>query len=116
VLSWADAANQRTMADVSLTRIFLRSFLILSPVVVGAGHYTYTKHCDASPLDPKTEPLYQSSFYKKYNPLNNYSDADVITRRIPISHLAPEIAEDTRAGGSKLIERFAGGIFGSLCE
>jgi hypothetical protein len=111
VLSWVDLAKSDIMADVSLTRVFLKSFLFISPAAVGAFHYTWTKHCNASPLDPKTEPLYQSSFYKKYNPYHNFSDADVITRRIPISHLAPEIAEDTRAGGSKLVERFTGGIF-----
>lgn len=91
----------------------LQGTLITTLSSLGAFH-VWTKHCDVRPLDPNVEPLYKSSFFRKYNPDNNPTQHDVIIRRIPLHQLKPELLDDAQNGGSKLVEHFTGGIFGSL--
>ena len=89
--------------------------LIGGPTAILAT-FVWTKHSRVESLDPGQEPLYKSPFYHKYNPYNNYSNADVVTRRIPLAHLKPELFEDARDGGSKLVEHFCGAIWSSFGE
>lgn len=84
---------------------------VLTTLTSIGGFFVWTKHCEATLLDPSVEPLYKSPFYYKYNPYNNFSKADVITRRIPLHQLRPDLLEDAREGGSKLVEHFSGAIW-----
>jgi hypothetical protein len=76
-----------------------------------AAFIVWTKHCDIQEL-PATDPLFTSRFYKQFNPNANPPLRDVCTRRIPVYHLRPDLLDDVRDGGSKLVETFCGGIFG----
>jgi hypothetical protein len=81
---------------------------------VGA-FFVWTKHCHMTPLNqftPTTEPLFQSSWYKKYNPLQNPTTHDECVRRLPLFKIRPELVEDAQKGGSKLVEAFSQGIWG----
>lgn len=81
---------------------------------VGA-FFVWTKHCHFTPADqftPATEPLFQSSWYKKFNPLQNPTTHDECVRRLPLFKLRPELVEDAQKGGSKLVEAFSQGIWG----
>jgi hypothetical protein len=96
----------------------LRATHILQGTVVSAlasigAFYNWTKHCEVAPLDPTVEPLFKSLFFRRYNPHNNFAQSDVIIRRIPLHHLQPELIEDSRNGGSKLVEHFCGAIWSS---
>lgn len=84
---------------------------IISTLSSIGAFYVWTKHSKATPLDPNVEPLYKSPFYRKYNPHNNFANADVITRRIPLHQLKPELLEDSRNGGGRLVEHFSGAIW-----
>lgn len=84
---------------------------VLTTLTSIGGFFVWTKHCEATPLDPSVEPLYKSPFYYKYNPYNNFTNADVISRRIPLHQLRPDLLEDAREGGSKLVEHFSGAIW-----
>ena len=37
---------------------------------------------------------------------------DVCIRRIPLAHIRPDLLEDDKKSGGKLVEAFCGGIFG----
>ncbi|ETN36349.1 uncharacterized protein HMPREF1541_08626 [Cyphellophora europaea CBS 101466] len=94
----------------SLTSKIVQGTVITTLTSIG-GFFVWTKHCEATPLDPSTEPLYKSPFYYKYNPYNNFTNADVITRRIPLHQLRPDLLEDAQNGGSRLVEQFCGAIW-----
>ena len=73
--------------------------------------FVWTKHCDMEDL-PTSDPLFSSSYYHKFNPNGNASMRDVCVRRIPLFQIRPDLLADDKKGGGKLVETFAGGIFG----
>ena len=102
-----------TAAMPSRASYVLQGAIVTSLASVGA-FYNWTKHCEiSSPLDPNIEPLFKSSFFRRYNPHNNFANSDVITRRVPLHHLKPDLIEDSHNGGSKLVEHFCGAIWSS---
>lgn len=62
-------------------------------------------------MDLATDPTIKSLLFSKFNPNKNPPFYDVCVRRIPLSKLDTELIEDARKGGSKLVERFAQGIW-----
>ncbi|RMZ89825.1 hypothetical protein DV736_g2955, partial [Chaetothyriales sp. CBS 134916] len=91
---------------------------ILQLGAIGAGtsvaaFFIGTKHCEiVDPLDPQSEPLFKSSWYKLYNPHNNKPLSDACVRKIPLRLLKYDILLDAKNGGPKLVESFAQGCFG----
>ncbi|RMZ80313.1 hypothetical protein DV738_g2880, partial [Chaetothyriales sp. CBS 135597] len=87
--------------------------------VVGAGtsvaaFFVGTKHCEiVEPLDPESEALFKSPWYRLYNPRNNKPMSDACVRRVPLRLLRYDLLVDAKNGGSKLVEAFAQGCFGS---
>jgi hypothetical protein len=79
-------------------------------------YYVWTKHVDVQELDPRREQLFRSPFYKQYNPNANPSMNDVVIRRWPLWQIRPDLLDDARDGGGKLVEAFAGGCFGTFRE
>ena len=98
-------------------RILNRSNLVQGTVISVfasiTGFFVYTKHCEVQePLSPSTEPLFTSPSFRKYNPHNNHVSSDAIIRRIPLSHLRPDLLENAQYGdGSKLTEFFCASIW-----
>ncbi|RMD41153.1 hypothetical protein DV735_g4007, partial [Chaetothyriales sp. CBS 134920] len=92
---------------------------ILQLGVIGAGtsvaaFFVLTKHCEiVEPLDPQDEALFQSPWYRLYNPRNNRPMSDACVRKIPLRLLRYDLLVDAKSGGSKLVEAFAQGCFGS---
>ena len=76
-----------------------------------ATFFVWTKHCDVQDL-PVTDPLFRSSFYKQFNPRENPSMRDVCVRRLPLYQIRPDLLEDDKRGGGRLVEAFCGGIYG----
>ena len=90
--------------------------------VSGFGAFTsvlafpvWTKHCHVQDL-PVTDPLFRSSNYKKFNPKGSPSLSDVCVRRIPLYLIRPDLLEDDKRGGGKLVEAFCSGVYGSKGE
>jgi len=63
-------------------------------------------------MDVATDSTFKSMFYSRFNPNKNPPFYDVCVRRIPLTKLDTELFEDAKSGGSKLVERFAQGIWG----
>jgi hypothetical protein len=83
-----------------------------------AAFFVWTKHCHVSelggPAAATTDPIFASGFYKTYNPHANPTAHDLCTRTVPLVQLKPELAEDARRGGTKLVEAFCAGIWGGF--
>lgn len=57
-----------------------------------------------------SDPIFQSAFYKKFNPNNNPTLHDVCVRRIPLDKIQPSLVEEK----GKLVEAFCAGVWGGL--
>ena len=79
-----------------------------------AGFFVWTKHCKFEDLDIASDPTFQSTFFKKYNPSSNPVTHDLCVRRIPIFKLKPQLVEDAAQGGTKLVEAFCAGVWGGF--
>lgn len=94
------------------------SWLLQSTAVTGftatTGFFVYTKHCHFEPMDPSKDATFNSRSYRQLNPSGNPTFHDVCVRRIPITKLDPDLAKDVERGGSKLVERFAQGVWGGF--
>jgi hypothetical protein len=82
------------------------------PVVGFGGLYLWTRRCSFEPFGPTLSPLYQHPVLKIINPRNNPSSDDCCVRPVPFSEIKPELLDDARRGGSRLIEAFSGGMWG----
>lgn len=78
------------------------------------GFFVYTKHCTFEPMDPATDPTFKSRSFKQLNPSGNRTFHDVCVRRIPLAKLDPDLSKNAGQGGSKLVERFAQGVWGGF--
>jgi len=97
---------------------------LLSKSLQGVGVLTFfsvtsftvwTKHAHiSSPADfnPSTDPLFRSEWYQRLNPRGHEATYDECVRRIGLQKIRPELVEDARAGGSKLVEEFVRGVWG----
>ncbi|EXJ93510.1 hypothetical protein A1O1_01902 [Capronia coronata CBS 617.96] len=100
----------------SLLSKTLQGITVTSLASVGA-FFVWTKHCQFTPdsqFTPATEPLFQSTWYKKFNPNRNPTTHDECVRRLPLHKIRPELLEDARNGGTKLVEAFSQGVWGGL--
>src|SRR5438045_9351205 len=81
-----------------------------------AAFFVWTKHCHVSELGgaATTDPIFASGFYKTYNPRANPTAHDLCTRTVPLVQLKPELVEDARRGGTKMVEAFCAGIWGGF--
>lgn len=79
-----------------------------------AAFFVWAKHCKFVDFDPATDPVFQSPFFKKYNPDSNPTTHDLCVRKIPIFKLKPELVEDAEKGGTKLVEAFCAGVWGGF--
>ncbi|KAJ5700976.1 hypothetical protein N7493_012022 [Penicillium malachiteum] len=61
------------------------------------------------PMDA-SDPIFQSPFYKKYNPEQNPTLHDLCVRRIPLDKIKPELLEKK----GKLAEAFCAGVWGGM--
>ncbi|KAJ5102498.1 hypothetical protein N7532_003027 [Penicillium argentinense] len=61
------------------------------------------------PMDT-TDPIFQSPFFKKFNPNNNPTLHDVCVRRIELSKIEPSLLEKK----GKLVEAFCAGVWGGM--
>lgn len=57
---------------------------------------------------PRTDALFQSPFYRRFNPESNEVVRDNCIRRVPINQIDPSLLEKK----GKLVEAFAGGVWG----
>ncbi|EAU32674.1 predicted protein [Aspergillus terreus NIH2624] len=76
------------------------------------GWELWTRHCYFEPFGPENDPLFQSRYFKQYNPGNHPSLDDSCVRKVPLSQIPAELVDDALNGGSKLVERFCAGVWG----
>ena len=62
------------------------------------------------PLLPTTDPIFLSSFYKKFNPDQNPTTHDLCVRRVPLSKIKPSL----RREDGKLVEAFCAGVWSGI--
>ena len=79
-----------------------------------AGFTVWTKHIHWEEGLPAEEPLFQSTFYRRSNPSSNPALYDVAVRKFPISKLNLELVQDAQLGGTRLVEHYCAGVWGSL--
>jgi len=70
------------------------------------GLALWTRRSSVLPL-PQTDYLFNSTFYARYNPLQNPATSDVVVRRVPLTQIKPEYLEKD----GKLVERFCAGVW-----
>lgn len=63
------------------------------------------------PMDA-SDRIFQSSFFKKYNPEGNPTLHDKCVRRIPLDKIEPSLLEKK----GKLVEAFCAGVWGGMGE
>ena len=63
-------------------------------------------------LDP--DPIFASPWYKKLNPRGNEPTFDYCTRRLPLFLVRRELLEDAEKGGSRMVEAFVQGVYGTF--
>jgi hypothetical protein len=61
---------------------------------------------------PETDALWHVPLLKEMNPYDNPSLNDSCVRKIPFDQLKPELLEDQRRGGEKLVNAFSQGMWG----
>ncbi|KAK6832072.1 hypothetical protein RU639_002900 [Aspergillus parasiticus] len=72
----------------------------------------WSRHCYFEPFGPDNDALFQSKYFQRFNPNKHPSLDDSCVREVPLSKMKPELVEDALNGGSKLLERFCGGVWG----
>ncbi|KAH8593929.1 hypothetical protein B0O99DRAFT_688356 [Bisporella sp. PMI_857] len=74
-----------------------------------AGWTVITRNSKFVPID-EADPIYTHPYVKEQNPYNNAFTHDYCVRRVPIKDIKPQLLEDD----GKLVEAFAGAVWGSL--
>jgi hypothetical protein len=69
--------------------------------------FIVTRKSTVEPL-PRTDPLFQASFYRRFNPEANEATQDNCVRRVPLSEIDPSLLEKK----GKLVEAFSAGLWG----
>lgn len=73
------------------------------------AHFIWTRNSHVEPL-PRTDYLFSSPSFKKYNPDQNAVLSDVCIRKVPLSQIDPKLLEKK----GKLAEAFCAGVWGGL--
>ena len=84
-------------------------------LLVSLGGFTvYTKHVHWEDLQPSQDQLARTSYYRQFNPSLNPVLRDVAVRQLPIHKVDPELIQDAKAGGTRLVERYCAGVYGGV--
>ena len=86
----------------------------VSAFATTCAFFVWTKHCKFVDLSPATDPVFQSPFFRIYNPDSNPTTHDLCIRRIPLFKLKPELVKDAADGGTKMVEAFCAGVWGGF--
>lgn len=87
---------------------------VLTTLTSVAAFQVWTKHSHFEPIDLSTDSTINSSLYNHYNPNHNPALRDVCVRRIALIKIDPDLVKDADQGGSKLVDRFAQGVWGGF--
>ncbi|GKZ17707.1 hypothetical protein AbraCBS73388_010024 [Aspergillus brasiliensis] len=90
----------------------LIKFSAATTLASAGGWQLWTGNCYFEPFGPDNDPLFQSEYFRKYNPGNHPSLNDSCVRKVPLSRIPKELVEDALRGGSQLMERFCAGVWG----
>lgn len=100
-----------------------RGLLLAAQVAAGgatvgaASFYIYTRRCFFEPLTRENgRTLLQHPILRQINPWNKPAFSDSCVREVPLDQIDGALLEDTRKGGSRLVERYAGGMWGGFGE
>jgi hypothetical protein len=92
---------------------------VLQGIAVGTASsigafFVWTKHCKIGYLQPTSDPLFTNQWYKKLNANANPTLHDECIRKLPLFKLKPELVEDAKKGGTKLVEGLSQGVWGGF--
>ncbi|KAF7555236.1 hypothetical protein G7Z17_g2335 [Cylindrodendrum hubeiense] len=76
----------------------------------------WARNCHIENRPQGMESIMQSPLYHKLNPESNPAIYDRCIRYVDFSLISPELLEDARCGGPKLVNAFSGGLWGSSGE
>lgn len=108
--SFNQATTKRLFYDkMGLIKKAFKLTTIGGAATIGTFFYMTRNSAIISPLSPN-DPLYKSSFYQKYNPLNNPATNDICVRKVPLSNIDARLLEKD----GKLVEAFCAGVWGGL--
>lgn len=80
----------------------------------GLGGYWYLfREPKFVPLTRDDDYLFNSSYFKKYNPKDNSTTHDLCTRRVPLEKLDKNLLKNNGRDG-KLVEAFCSSVWGGL--
>ncbi|KAJ6134654.1 hypothetical protein N7523_000976 [Penicillium sp. IBT 18751x] len=74
----------------------------------------WTRNCYFETFGPENDALFQSPYFRKFNPRQHPSLNDSCVRKVPFSDIEAELVADARQNGSKLTERFCAGMWGGF--
>ncbi|KAK5054575.1 hypothetical protein LTR84_001466 [Exophiala bonariae] len=84
--------------------------------LAGAGTFTlWTRQCRMEGLG-RDDPVFLRPSFAKFNPSSTPSSEmrDICTRRLSLDEIRPDLLENSRKGGSALVEGFAQGVWGGF--
>ncbi|RGP77962.1 hypothetical protein FLONG3_3919 [Fusarium longipes] len=84
--------------------------------IAGAGSFhLVTRKCYFEPFGPENgKSLFEHPLLKQVNPWNKPMASDSCVREVPFDKLDKALVEDAKNGGTKLVERFAAGMWGGF--
>ncbi|KAK4148979.1 hypothetical protein C8A00DRAFT_19280 [Chaetomidium leptoderma] len=107
------AARASSFSGTLRQRLARLSQFVLGPPIVGFGAlYLWTSKCRFEPFGPENSTLFQHPTLKIINPRNNPSSHDCCVRAVPFAQVRPELLEDARRGGTRMVEAFSAGMWG----
>jgi hypothetical protein len=90
----------------------LSRFVFGAPAVGFTALYLWTIKCRFEPFGPENSALFQHPILKIINPRNNPSSDDCCVRAVSFAQVKPELLDDARRGGARLVETFCAGMWG----
>ncbi|KAK3306481.1 uncharacterized protein B0T15DRAFT_527335 [Chaetomium strumarium] len=90
----------------------LSQFVLGCPIVGFSALYLWTSRCRFEPFGPENSTLFRHPILKTINPRNNPSSNDCCVRAVPLAQVRPELLEDARRGGARMVETFCAGMWG----
>ncbi|QMW45937.1 hypothetical protein G4B11_009392 [Aspergillus flavus] len=87
-------------------------YTIIAGLTGATSWQLWSRHCYFEPFGPDNDPLFQSKYFRRFNPNKHPSLDDSCVREVPLSRIKPGLVKDALNGGSKLLEMFCGGVWG----
>ncbi|GMG04105.1 unnamed protein product [Aspergillus oryzae] len=91
-------------------------YTIIAGLTGATSWQLWSRHCYFEPFGPDNDPLFQSKYFRRFNPNKHPSLDDSCVREVPLSRIKPGLVKDALNGGSKLLEMFCGGVWGGYGE